>query len=107
MLPLVVSMAGGAAFARDIANLKGSEFPCPWICKKGKEPPSAPAIVAPIAKQIDSAGVVSRQALLDQSCVKVGQVFQHKGTRTIYEIEEVDPEDHVSLVKLGNHAAVP
>ena len=49
-------------------------------------------------KQIDSAGVVSRQALLDQLCVKVGAVFQHKDTKAIYAIEEVDPEDHVSLV---------
>ena len=92
----------GAAFARDIANLTGSEFPCPWGCKKGQEPPPAPAILAPVVKQIDSAGVVSRQALLDQLGVKVGEAFQHKETKAIYEIEEVDPEDHISLAPLDD-----
>ena len=88
--------------SRDIANLTGSEFPCPWICKKGEEPPPAHAILAPVVEQIDGAGEVSRQALLDQLCVKVDEVFQLKETKMYCKIMEVDPEDHISLAPLGN-----
>ena len=32
----------GAALAQSIANLTGSEFPCPWICKKKRGAAAGP-----------------------------------------------------------------
>ena len=55
-----------------------------------------------MVEQIDGAGEVSRQALLDQLCVKVDEVFQFKETKMYCKIMEVDPEDHISLAPLGN-----